>query len=50
MRYHLLDLMIVCYRNRKLYEEEKRLRILQMEAIKILYHEVSSYTKFITFC
>lgn len=28
------------YRNQKLYEEEKRLRVLQMEAIRILYQEV----------
>ncbi|XP_012941590.1 serine-rich adhesin for platelets [Aplysia californica] len=37
---HIMLLRKDLERNRKLYEEEKRLRILQMEAIRLLYHEV----------
>ncbi|RUS84614.1 hypothetical protein EGW08_007641 [Elysia chlorotica] len=39
---HIMLLRNDLEKNRKLYEEEKRLRILQMEAIKILYHEVQA--------
>ena len=37
---HIMLLRKDLERNQKLYEEEKRLRILQMEAIRLLYHEV----------
>ncbi|CAG5134150.1 unnamed protein product, partial [Candidula unifasciata] len=37
---HILLLRQDLERNRKLYEEEKQLRILQMEAIRLLYREV----------